>query len=61
MVLPPLVDACLPPRLHPVSRQILELFLQGGLPREEFLRLFHLPNSDYLGVAQCIVHSLMRL
>ena len=32
--------ACLPPHLHPVSAQILGLFLSGDLPLEEFRRLF---------------------
>jgi hypothetical protein len=58
MTLPPAAQACLPPVLHPVSRHILELFLQGWLSPQEFLRLFHLPNSDYLAVSECIVRML---
>jgi hypothetical protein len=59
MTLPPPAEGCLPPFLHPVSRHILELFLNGSLPQEEFLRLFSLPNSDYLLVSQCILRQLM--
>jgi hypothetical protein len=50
--------ACLPARLHPVSRMILEGFLEGKLTQETFLWGFHLPNSDYLPVAQCILRAL---
>lgn len=59
MTYPPPAESCLPLILHPVSRRILELFLQGWLPEEEFLRLFSLPNSDYLIVSQCIVRALV--
>jgi hypothetical protein len=50
--------ACLPSHLHPVSAQILDLFLNGRLPLEEFRRLFSLPNSDYLPVTDCILNAL---
>jgi hypothetical protein len=50
--------ACLPPHLHPVSAQILDLFLNGNLPLEEFRRMFSLPNSDYLPVTDCILKAL---
>lgn len=59
MIYPPPTEACLPPILHPVSRHILELFLGGRLQQDEFLRLFSLPNSDYLIVSQCIVRALL--
>ena len=59
MIFPPPADACLPPILHPVSQRILELFFTGLLPKEEFMRLFSLPNSDYLVVSECIMRSLM--
>lgn len=52
------IAACLPDRLHPVSRLILEMFLDGRLTREDFLWGFHLPNSDYLPVADCIMRAL---
>src|SRR5690606_31866711 len=41
---------CLPARLHPVSAQILEAFLDGRLTERDFRWGFHLPNSDYLPV-----------
>ncbi len=50
--------ACLPSHLHPVSAQILELFLSGRLPVEEFRRMFSLPNSYYLPVTDCILRVL---
>lgn len=45
----------LPARLHPVSRMILESFIEGRLPASEFLRSFSLPNSDYIPLAKCFV------
>lgn len=54
----PAVLACLPTKLHPVSMQILDLFLDGRLPLEEFRRLFSLPNSDYLAVTDCVLKAL---
>jgi hypothetical protein len=54
----PEVIACLPPKLHPISMQFLDLFLHGRLPLEEFRRLFSLPNSDYLTVTDCILRAL---
>jgi hypothetical protein len=56
--MPPAVIACLPSNLHPVSRMILEAFLAGHLRLSDFLWGFHLPNSDYLPVAQCVVAAL---
>ena len=49
---------CLPERLHPVSRMFLELYIQGRITTHDFLWAFHLPNSDYLPVAACIVKIL---
>ena len=60
MVLGVELASCLPERLHPVSRMFLEHWLQGSLPTAEFLRLFHLPNSDYLPVAQCLLSALAQ-
>ena len=57
-VMPVAILACLPERLHPVSRMILEAFLDGRLTKSDFLWGFHLPNSDYLPVAACIVQAL---
>ena len=47
--------ACLPEQLHPVSRMFLEHWLAGNLTTAEFLRWFHMPNSAYLPVAECLV------
>ncbi|WP_119165683.1 hypothetical protein [Algihabitans albus] len=52
------VQACLPDRLHPVSRQFLDAWLLGDLPTHEFLRWFHMPNSDYLPVAECLLKAV---
>jgi hypothetical protein len=46
---------CLPDRLHPVSRMFLEAWLAGDMSTGSFLRWFHMPNSDYLEVAQCLL------
>ena len=55
MEIPAALLVCLPERLHPVSRMFLELYIQGRITKQDFLWLFHLPNSDYLPVAACIV------
>ncbi|MCR9219798.1 MAG: hypothetical protein NXI21_06190 [Alphaproteobacteria bacterium] len=52
------VADCLPDRLHPMSAQYLDYFLDGTWTIEEFLRWFHMPNSDYLPVALCILDRL---
>ena len=59
--MPPEIQACLPARLHPVSRMFLEAFLAGRISQQDFLWAFHLPNSDYLPVAECIVKALADL
>jgi len=50
--------ACLPERLHPASRYFLEQWLGGGLSTPDFLRWFHMPNSDYLEVGRCLLTAL---
>jgi hypothetical protein len=50
--------SCLPDRLHPVSAQILSAFLEGHLTESDFRWGFHLPNSDYLPVGECILAAL---
>lgn len=52
------VLACLPDKLHPVSRMFLEIWLSGDMSTAEFLRWFHMPNSDYLPVAQCLLAAV---
>lgn len=59
--MPPEVLVCLPTRLHPVSRMFLDAFLEGRITKYDFLWAFHLPNSDYLPVADCIVKALTTL
>jgi hypothetical protein len=48
------IEACLPARLHSFSRQVLDLYLAGSLPTSEFRRWFHMPNSEYLMLGDCI-------
>jgi len=56
------LDWLLPPRRpHPVRRMFLEECLAGGLSQQDFLWAFHLPDSDYLPVAACIVKALSEL
>ncbi|MEX0808043.1 MAG: hypothetical protein WD044_04890 [Dongiaceae bacterium] len=50
--------ACLPEQLHPVSAQILNAFLEGRLTEWDFRWGFHLPNSDYLPISECILVAL---
>ncbi|QPC41715.1 hypothetical protein HW532_02660 [Kaustia mangrovi] len=52
------IGSCLPERLHPFSRNVLDLYLSGALDTAAFLRWFHMPNSTYLPVAECIVARL---
>ncbi|SMF04623.1 hypothetical protein SAMN06265365_106163 [Tistlia consotensis] len=56
--LPPDALACLPAHLHPVSRFFLERWIDGTLTTPEFLRWFHMPNSDYLEVGRCLLTAL---
>lgn len=57
----PRFEACLPKRLHPVSRRILEAWLAGLIPTPVFQRFFHLPNSDYLPVGECLIAASHRI
>jgi hypothetical protein len=50
------IEACLPAKLHSFSRRVLEIYLAGDMSTEEFRRWFHMPNSDYLPVSDCIAH-----
>lgn len=52
------VRACLPAHLHSFSRTVLDYYLQGHLPTSEFRRWFHMPNSDYLPVSDCIAQII---
>jgi hypothetical protein len=48
------IESCLPARLHPFSRQVLDYYLTGVFTTDEFRRWFHMPNSDYLMAGDCI-------
>lgn len=50
----PAIQACLPPRLHSFSRMVLNYYLDGRMETAEFRRWFHMPNSDYLMIGDCI-------
>ncbi|GAB5467941.1 MAG: hypothetical protein Kilf2KO_09710 [Rhodospirillales bacterium] len=60
IVLPQAIVHCLPERLHPVSRMFLDYWLRGDFSTAEFLRWFHMPNSSYLEVSQCILAAAAR-
>ena len=38
--------------------QFLEAWLAGEMSTAQFLRWFHMPNSDYLEVAQCLLMAV---
>jgi hypothetical protein len=46
---------CLPERLHPISQSYLEHWLSGTVTTAEFLHWFHMPNSSYRAVADCVM------
>jgi hypothetical protein len=50
---------CLPEKLHPVSKFFLDSWLAGKMSTAEFLRWFHMPNSEYLEVGRCIVRAVV--
>ena len=52
------IEDCLPPRLHSFSRQVLEIYLTGHMSTAEFRRWFHMPNSDYLMLSDCIAQKV---
>jgi hypothetical protein len=52
------IDACLPNRLHGFSRAVLDHYLAGRMSTGEFRRWFHMPNSDYLPVSDCIAQMV---
>ena len=57
----PRLEACLPRRLHPVSRLFLEAWLAGKISTPIFRRFFHLPDSTYLAVGECLVAVAARI
>ena len=54
-MLDPETAACITLKLHWFSQQVLDYYLLGRISTGEFLRFFHMPNSDYLPLGQCIV------
>jgi hypothetical protein len=52
------IESCLPPSLHNFSRQVLEIYLHGHMTTQEFRRWFHMPNSDYLMLGDCIAQKV---
>ena len=56
----PAVEACLPERLQPMSRLFLDRWFGGAMPTMQFLRWFHMPNSNYLLVARCLLSVVAR-
>jgi hypothetical protein len=52
------LEACLPVKLHSFSRQVLDYYLAGRLSTEEFRRWFHMPNSEYLMLGDCIAQAV---
>ena len=61
MKIDPRLEACLPARLHPVSRMFLESWLAGRISTPIFRRFFHLPDSTYLQVSECLVAVAERI
>ncbi|MCZ6730056.1 MAG: hypothetical protein O7C61_10145 [SAR324 cluster bacterium] len=61
MRIDPRLKACLPKRLHPVSRMFLESWLDGTISTALFRRYFHMPNSDYLSVSACLVATARQI
>ncbi len=43
---------------HWFSMQILELYLEHTINTGDFLRWFHMPNSNYLPTSECIAGLL---
>jgi hypothetical protein len=48
------IAGCLPPKLHGFSREVLDRYLDGSMTTADFRRWFHMPNSDYLMLGDCI-------
>ena len=61
MEIDPRLKACLPKRLHPVSRMFLEAWLTGAISTDIFRRYFHMPNSKYLPVSECLIAARYRI
>jgi len=53
-----LISGCMSGDYHWFSLQILDYYLSGTINTGDFLRWFHMPNSDYLPVSECIASTL---
>jgi hypothetical protein len=47
-----------PTRLHPVSQQFFDQFIQGFMTTADFMRFFSLPNSDYIELGHCFMQVM---
>lgn len=47
-----------PDRLHPVSQQFFDRFVEGFMTTVEFMRFFSLPNSDYIELSYCFMRVM---
>jgi hypothetical protein len=54
----PEMAVCMPDHIHWFSQLILDYYLTGKISTQEFMRWFHMPNSDYLTISECIVSHL---
>ncbi len=45
--------------LHPVSRMFLDAFTRGDMSADLFQGFFSLPNSRYIALAECILHTIL--
>ena len=52
------IESCIPVKLHRFSREVLDLYLSGRLDTAEFRRWFHMPNSEYLMLGDCIAQKV---
>lgn len=57
LIIPAELARCLPERLHPVSQMFLEYWLRGEFTTAELMRWFHMPNSNYLEVTECLLRA----
>ncbi len=54
----PSIAFCLPATLHWFSTVVLDMYLAGDMPTSEFRRWFHMPNSAYLPISDCIAQMV---
>ncbi len=49
------LSSCMLEGLHWFSLKMLDYYVTGQISTGEFLRWFHMPNSSYIEIGQCIV------